>query len=71
MGVFAPISCRIREVCVTEGQRVKKGDVLAVIDKETTDAETTDAADRVALAGMEETLIASEDGIVKTNARNG
>lgn len=64
VGVFAPISCRIREVCVTAGQRVKKGDVLAIIDKDATYAETGDIATQVVLAAMEEEITASEDGIV-------
>lgn len=64
VGVFAPISCRIREVYVTAGQRVKKGDVLAVVDKEATYADTDDIPTQVALAAMEEELIAPEEGIV-------
>ncbi len=64
VGVFAPVSCRIREVRVTEGQRVKKGDVLAVVDKETTYADTSDISTQVVLAAMEEELTAPEDGIV-------
>lgn len=64
VGVFAPIDCRIREVCVAVGQRVTKGDVLARIDKEATYAAVSDLATQVALAGMEEALTAPEDGIV-------
>lgn len=64
VGVFAPVSCCIREVRVAEGQRVKKGDVLAVVDKEATYAEAGDIATQVALAAMEEKLTAPEDGIV-------
>lgn len=64
VGVFAPVSCRIREVCVAEGQRVQKGDVLARIDKEATLADSEDIVTQVALAGMEEELVASDDGIV-------
>ena len=64
VGVFAPVSCHIREVCVTAGQRVKKGDVLAVVDKEATYADTGDVATQVVLAAMEEELTAPEDGIV-------
>lgn len=64
IGVFAPVSCRIREVCVTEGQRVKQGDVLALVDKEATYAETGDLPTQIALAAMEEALTAPEDGIV-------
>lgn len=64
VGVFAPVSCRIREVCVSVGQRVKKGDVLARVDKEATYAESGDLATQVALAAMEEELVASDEGIV-------
>lgn len=64
VGVFAPVSCHIREVCVTVGQRVKKGDVLAVLDKEATYAQSADMTTQMLLAGMEETLTAPDDGIV-------
>lgn len=64
VGVFAPVSCRIREVKVAAGQRVKKGDVLAVIDKAATLSDTGDIATQVTLAAMEEELVATEDGIV-------
>ncbi len=64
LGVFAPVSCHIQEVCVSEGQRVKKGDVLAIVDKEATYAQAKDPAVQVVLAGMQETLTAPEDGIV-------
>lgn len=64
VGVFAPVGCRIREVCVAPGQWVKKGDVLARIDKEATLADTEDIVTQVALAGMEEELVAPDDGIV-------
>lgn len=72
IGVFAPIGCRIREVCVTVGQRVQKGDVLAVVDKDATYSETGDIAAQVALAAMDESLIAPEDGIlVEVSAETG
>ena len=64
MGVFAPVACRIREVRVAAGQRVKKGDVLAVMDKDATLAEEIDVATQVALAAMDEELVAPVDGIV-------
>lgn len=63
VGVFAPIDCYIREVLVEEGQRVQKGDVLAVIDKDVT-AEQADTATQVLLAGLDEMLVAPEDGIL-------
>jgi len=64
VGVFAPIGCRMREVCVMAGQRVQKGDVLAVIDKEGTLSESGDVATQVALAALESELVAPDDGIV-------
>lgn len=64
VGVFAPVACRIREVRVAPGQRVSKGDVLAVVDKEATYVDASDMATQVVLAGMEEELTAPEDGIV-------
>lgn len=64
MPVFVPVACRIQRVCVTVGQRVNKGDVLAVIDKEATIADAADVTTRVALAAIEEELVAPEDGIV-------
>ena len=64
VGVFAPVSCRVREVKVAVGQRVKKGDVLAVIDKAATLSESGDIATQVTLAAMEEEIVAPSDGIV-------
>lgn len=64
VGVFAPVTCRIREVRVLPGQRVAKGDVLAVIDKEATLSEGADISSQVILAGVESELVAPEDGIV-------
>ena len=64
VGVFAPVSCCIREVRVAVGQRVKKGDVLIVIENEATYADTGDIPTQVALAAMKEELTAPEDGIV-------
>lgn len=72
VGVFAPVSCRIREVRVAEGQRVKKGDVMAVVDKEATYADAGDVPTQVALAAMDEALTAPEDGVVvKVSAETG
>lgn len=64
VGVFVPMACKIREVCVVEGQRVNQGDVLAVVDKEATLALNQDLALQVTLAAMQETIVAPEDGIV-------
>lgn len=64
IGVFLPVDCFIREVRVSVGQRVKKGDVLAVMDKEATHANADDVAVQIALAGMAEEVTAPEDGIV-------
>lgn len=64
IGVFLPVDCVIREVYVAVGQRVKKGDTLAVVDKEATHANADDVAAQIALAGMPEEVTAPEDGIV-------
>ena len=72
VGVLAPVSCRIREVKVAVGQRVKKGDVLAVIDKAATLSDAADIATQVTLAAMEEELVAPADGIIiETSAEVG
>ena len=63
-GVFAPISCVLRDVAVAEGQRVQKGDVLATVDREATRAMLSDPAQLMVLAAMPEELTAPEDGIV-------
>ena len=72
VGVFAPVACYIREVSVTAGQRVKKGDVLAVVDKEMTLAGVEDVEMRFVLAGMKEELVATDDGVVvEVSAESG
>ncbi len=72
VGVFVPVACQIADVRVTVGQRVAKGDVLAVIDKEATSAATTDIPTQVALAALETELVAPEDGIVaQVSAESG
>ncbi len=63
-GVFAPVSCVIGEVKAQVGQRVKQGDVLAVIDREATGERIEDPAQRMVLAAMEEELTAPQDGVV-------
>ena len=64
IGVFAPVTCHIKEVRVAVGQRVSKGDILAVVDKEATYAASSDKAAQIALAAMDAMLTAPEDGIV-------
>ena len=64
IGVFAPVACYISDVRVTAGQRVSKGDVLAVIDKEATQTSSGDFATQIALAAMDAELTAPEDGII-------
>ena len=64
IGVSLPISCRIKRVKVKSGQRVQKGDVLAIIDVEKTKAEVTDPSELVLLAAMEEKVTAPTDGVV-------
>lgn len=63
-GVFAPVSCLVSEVKVREGQRVKAGDVLAVIDRETTRRMLSSPTELVALAALEDRLTAKEDGVI-------
>lgn len=63
-GVFAPITCVIRRVEVKQGQRVKKGDVLAVIDRDATREKMEDPAQLMVLAALSEELTAPGDGIV-------
>lgn len=73
-GVFAPTVCILKEVTAQEGKPVKAGDVLAVVDKETTRlaglADSKAAA--LALAAMPDKLTAPEDGIlVAVNGHTG
>ena len=68
VGVFVPITCRVREVNVSVGQRVQKGDVLAVIDKEQTMSDTTDVTSQLALAALREEIVAPEEGIIVERA---
>ena len=63
-GVFAPIACVLREVSVAEGQRVKKGDTLALVDGDATRAMPSDPSELMLLAAMPEQLTAPADGIV-------
>lgn len=64
-GIFVPISCVIREVKVSEGQAVKQGDVLAVVDKEATRSKIdNDPASLLMLAAMSEKLTAVDNGII-------
>lgn len=63
-GVFVPVSCLVTEVKVREGQRVKKGDVLAVIDREATSQMLVEPTQLVALAALDDEITAQEDGIV-------
>lgn len=63
-GVFLPIPCVIKQVCVKEGDRVKQGDVLAVVDKQATFETAGDDAVRMHLAAMAEEVTAAQNGIV-------
>lgn len=72
IGVMAPVACTIREVHASIGQRVRKGDILAVVDRESTVEHATDPMTKLAVAAMEENLVASDDGIViNVNAEAG
>ena len=61
VGVFAPVNCVVRKVNVKEGQRVRKGDVLAILDRDATKQTATGTEDVMVLAAMSETLIAPEE----------
>lgn len=62
--VALPLACVIREVKVKVGDRVAEGDVLAVVDKETTRQRLSDATSLMALAAMEEEIVAPNAGTV-------
>ena len=63
--LILPFSCMIDEVRVKEGQRVKKGDVLAVMDKEATRGMLLPEM-VVVLAATDSEITAPADGIVVT-----
>ena len=62
--IILPVRCRFSRVNVRVGDRVCKGDVLAVVDKESTRGILLDDAERMALAAMPEEIIATQDGTV-------
>lgn len=62
--VLAPMSCYIKSVAVKKGQRVKKGDLLAVIDLDATREAIADPAQLLVLATLKDRLTAPEDGVV-------
>ena len=63
--VLLPMTCVISEMWAQEGQQVKKGDTLAVVNKEATRALVGgDYGSLLALAAMEEQITAPADGIV-------
>ena len=59
-----PVNCRFSRVNVKAGDRVQKGDVLAVIDKEATRGLTSDGVALMTLAAMSEEIVADKDGTV-------
>lgn len=63
-GVFVPVDCVITEVKVQVGQRVKQGDVLAVINREATGEKMADPSQLMVLAAMAEELTAPQDGVI-------
>lgn len=63
-GVYLPIGCVIRQVCVKEGERVEQGDVLAVMNKPATLAASEKQEIRIPLAAMEEEITAPGSGVV-------
>jgi len=62
--VALPIDCVIQKVNVKVGDRVQKGEVLAVVDKEATRQTLFDSASLMALAALPETVTAPRDGTV-------
>lgn len=64
MVVALPMSCVIRQVNVKSGDRVREGDVLAVVDKEATRQMLFDNAALVALAALPEEITATCDATV-------
>lgn len=64
VAVLLPIDCQIKRVKVKVGQRVKKGDVLATLDRESTGAAAQDPSERLILAALEDDVVAPEDGVV-------
>ena len=62
--IMMPINCVFRQVKVKAGDRVKKGDVLAVVDKDATRQIHPDGAALVQLAAMAEEVTAPQDGII-------
>lgn len=62
--ITLPVSCRFSRVNVKAGDRIRKGDVLAVVDKENTREMLMDDVARMTLAAMPEEIIATQDGTV-------
>ena len=62
--IAAPVDCVIGRVLVSAGDRVAAGDVLAVVDKEATRQALRDNASLMALAAMEEEIVAPAAGTV-------
>jgi len=62
--VVLPLACVIQEVKVKVGDRVAEGDVLAVVDKEATRQRLSDASALMALAALEEEIVAPNAGTV-------
>lgn len=63
-GVFIPVTCRIQEVLISIGDRVKQGDTLALIDKQASLEQITEEEQRMLLAATSETITAPADGVV-------
>ena len=62
--VALPITCVISQVNVKSGDRVRKGEVLAVVDKEATGKMLFSTADLMTLAAMTDEITAPCDGTV-------
>lgn len=62
--VALPINCVVRQVNVKAGDRVQKGEVLAVVDKEATRQTLFDSVSLMSLAALPEKITAPRDGTV-------
>lgn len=71
-GVSLPFPCVMKRVEVKEGTRVKKGDLLAVVDKQATADSLGEESQRLVLAATAERITAPQDGVViAVNAQEG
>lgn len=62
--IMLPVNCAFSQVNVKAGDRVKKGDVLAVVDKDATRQLNLDGSSLMLLAAMPEEITAPQNGII-------